>query len=265
MKARTIFVLGIVAMACDKPAPTVADAAPPIASASAVPKAATPATTTPTPDDELVTLTQRWNDALAKRDASALEKIYGADVRLYDQNLSRAAAVKNKAAALAKSPDYTQSIASIAIDRKQADRPTATFLKTWKTGGKESSVAGILVFGKEPSGWVVVEESDQTTDKKRLARFQQGGCLHLVHAVVASTESGRAYAPPRAGTIVVCEPPSCDTFQIAGGRFGGDPPSFQREATFDVDAKKGVVLRAGAAEAADPALLAKMKTACAEP
>jgi hypothetical protein len=265
---RRYFLLLLVLTAC-RPHATSADAgasdasSPPTAEKAAAPGAS--ALPSSRQEDALITVTMAWNDALARRDAPALRRVYGERVRLYEEQLDRETAIARKAAAFKRAPDYTQSIRSLKVDRSHPERPTVEFLKTWRTGGKESSTRGVLVLGTEGGDHhaVVLEESDVATDAKRLAALRDEGCLGLVHAAVFSTPSGRSYHGKDAFTMIACEPPECDGFQVAAGRIGGDPPSFQREALFEVDPKKGAVTHASVAEPADPAILARLKTACA--
>jgi hypothetical protein len=211
-------------------------------------------------EDEIGALVRRWNDALAQRNAAALEDVYGARVSLYGTSLDRASAIKTKAAALAG--EYTQSIGPVEVERKDAAHPRATFDKTWQKRGKKGTVRASLGFANEDGRWVVVEESDAKTDQAIADAKSEESCLGLVHRVVLSTEDGKAYRKSPYGTMYVCGPPDCDGFQIAAVRFGND--AMQRLATFDVDQKSGVVSHAGLALAADPKLVARMKAACAK-
>ena len=205
-----------------------------------------------------------WNDALARRDAPALRKVYGEQVRLYEQQVDRETAIARKAAAFKRAPDYTQSIRSLKVDSSHPERRTVEFLKTWRTNGKESSTRGVLVLGSEDGHTVVVEESDVTTDAKRLAALQDEGCLGLVHAAVFSTASGRSYNGKNAFTMIACEPPDCDGFQVAAGHIGASSPSaFQREMIFEIDPKKDVITHDTIVEPADPAIMARLRAACA--
>jgi hypothetical protein len=208
----------------------------------------------PTLDEQLISLTQRWSDALARHDADALDTIYGARVALYGATLDRAAAIAGKKAAL--TGDYTQSIASILVVRGNPERPRAIFDKTWTNRGKESKVRASLAFAKEGGRWVVVEETDAKTE----AKLADESCLGLVHKVVLSTDDAATYRSAPYGTMYVCGPPDCDTFQIAAIRIGRD---LERLASYDVDQKKGVVSHVGVELKADPQLVARMKTSCA--
>lgn len=257
-----ILLLGLL-VACrpttERARPQQVDASPPPPPA---PSAAPPPTTTAArQEDEVITLTLAWNDALARRDAPALRRVYGDKIRLYNEHVDRDTAIARKAAAFARAPDYTQSIRSIKVDRTQADRPTVEMLKTWRSGGKETTVRGVLVFDTLGGHAELVEESDAVTDQKRLAKLDDEGCWGLVHRAVLSTSEGRGYNGGSAGTLLVCAPPQCETFQIAAGRFGKD--GFQREMTFDVDQRTGIVTHVYLPEPADPAIVARMKAACA--
>lgn len=85
-------------------APERASAAPaPVGSANVPPAQASPA--------EAVVLA--WNAAHSKRDVSALEAVYAADVWFYGVRLSKAECGKRKAAAFVAAPDYTQTLADV--------------------------------------------------------------------------------------------------------------------------------------------------------
>ena len=159
------------------------DASAPIVVPSAAPSSSTAGKAGDAKQDEVVIVTMAWNAALSRRDAPALRRVYGEKVRLYEETIDREKAIARKAAAFKAAPDYTQSIASLKVDRSQPERPTIEFLKTWKTSGKESSIRGVLVFGKEAGDngesphLVIVEESDVATDKKRLAALKAEASL----------------------------------------------------------------------------------------
>lgn len=230
---------------------TATPPAPKPSASVAVVEAAAP----PTVDEQLIALTQRWNDALARHEAGALDAVYGAHVTLYGTTVDRAAAIAAKKAAL--TGDYTQSIASILVTKGDPEHPHAVFDKTWTNHGKESKVRASLAFAKEGGRWVVVEETDAKTE----AKLADESCLGLVHKVVLSTDDAATYRKAPYGTMYVCGPPECDTFQIAAIRIGQD---LERLASFDVDQKKGTVSHAGIELKADPQLVARMKAACAK-
>lgn len=231
--------------------------------AATVPSASASSAPT-TQQDEIITMTMAWNDALARRDAPALRRVYGAKVRLYAENLDLDAVIARKAAAFKSTPDYTQSIRSLKVDRSQPDRPTVEFLKTWRASGKENTIRGVLVFGFDGDTHpVIYEESDVATDAKRLAALKDEGCYGLLHQVVYSTASGRAYHGHDASTMIACTPPECTGFEVAAGRFGGPSMTFHREATFEINHKTGAVSEDSVPTAADPTIVARMKTACA--
>lgn len=254
----------VVVVACNKtesvattssPSATASSSAPSTTAsvaASSAPVDAGP----PSLDQQLVTLAQRWNDALARRDAEALRDVYAAHVTMYGASYDRSAAVAAKKAAL--TGDYTQSIAQVLITKGDPDRPRAIFEKSWTVRGKESHVRASLGFAKESGRWWVADETDVKTE----AKLADESCLGLVHAAVLSTDDGKTYKKSPYGTLYVCGPPDCDTFQIAAIRLelGHD---LERLASFDVDQKKGVVSHAGIELAADPAIVARMKAACA--
>ncbi|MFO0736876.1 MAG: hypothetical protein U0270_13405 [Labilithrix sp.] len=258
MRGRLAVILLALASCKSKPAPSTeavgaTSAGPPSPSALAAAKQR----------DEVMELTLAWNDAHARRDAAALRKVYAEQVRLYEAQLDRDAAIKQKEAAFKAAPSYAQSIRSLSVDRSQPGRPTVQFMKTWSTDGKEKQIGGVLVFAIENGHPRVVEESDVAADQKRLAKLDTAGCWGLAHAAVASTPSGRDFTRKDMGTIIECAPPECPGIQVAGTAFSGSPPAMHKLAYFDVDYKKGVVMRGESEEPADPAIIERLKKACA--
>ena len=263
MRALLIFVL---LGACNKTesvatAPSATASAPSasvVASATASAPAPIVDAGPPSLDQQLVTLAERWNDALARRDADALRDVYAAHVTMYGAPYERSAAIAAKKAAL--TPDYTQSIAGVLVTKGDPDKPRAIFDKSWTIRGKESHVRASLGFAKEGGRWFVAEETDAKTE----AKLADESCLGLVHAAVQSTNDGKTYKKSPYGTMYVCGPPDCDTFQIEAIRLemGHD---LERLGTFEVDQKKGTVSHWGSTDmlAADPAIIARLKAACA--
>lgn len=252
----------------EPPAGSAAPAAPAApAAAPAAPPKADPR------EAEIVTVVKRWNDALATRNAPLLKTVYGAQVRLYTKALDRDAAIKAKAAALAATKDYTQSISAIEVDLRAADRPRASFQKKWTANGKEQTVVGSLVLATEAGQWVVVEESDAKTDERRArAAASQDSCEALVLGVVSSTPmAARLLAGPTNpagghesnGMRIDGGPPESPTFGVAVHESHAD--HLVTLAWFDVDPKTGKVTDSidGAGQKADPALVQKMMAACA--
>ena len=232
-----------------------ASSSPPVASATSS-AAVMVADAAPSLDQELVTLAQRWNDALARRDAEGLRDVFASHVTMYGTSYDRSQAIAAKKLAL--TGDYTQAIAQVMITKGDPDKPRAIFEKTWTIHGKESHVRASLGFAKEGGRWLVADETDAKTE----AKLADESCLGLVHAAVLSTDDGKTYKKSPYGTMYVCGPPECDTFQIAAIRLEKD--HMERLASFDVDQKKGVVSHAGLVLAADQAIVARMKTACAK-
>lgn len=262
-------------IACDRtPAPAATTDAAPAASGATTPTASVAPKANPV-EAELLALTKHWNDALAKRDAEALRSVYGANVRLYTNTVARDTAVKTKAAALASAKDYTQSLRAVEIDLRDRERPRATFDKKWTANGKESALLASLVFAKEDGKWVVVEESDVPSDQRRArAEANTESCEGLVVAVAASTPEGTRLlgAPTNPsgghasnGLRVGGGPPESPTYSVAFHENHDD--HLATLAWFDVDPKTGKVVNTNddTVQAPDAALVAKMKTACAEP
>jgi len=250
-KAESVATTPSSASASSPPPPTASVTASVAASSAPIVDAGPPSL-----DQQLVTLAQRWNDALVRRDADALGDVYAAHVTMYGASYSRAQAVAAKKTAL--TPDYTQAIAQVMITKGDPDIPRAIFDKSWTIHGKESHVRASLGFAKENGRWWIADETDAKTE----AKLADESCLGLVHAAVLSTDDGKTYKKSPYGTMYVCGPPDCDTFQIAAIRLEHD--QMDRLASFDVDQKKGVVSHAGLELKADAAIVARMKAACSK-
>jgi hypothetical protein len=108
---------------------------------------------------------------------------------MYGVAMSRERAVAIKASALAKAPDYTQSIGVVAVDATYPDRVSASFEKTWSASGKRHTARGRLDFAKEQDRWVVVDESDTATDLR--ADIGPDACANAAMNLVASTPEAR--------------------------------------------------------------------------
>jgi hypothetical protein len=107
-----------------------------------------------------------WNNALAAHDLDALAKLYADDVRLYGRLLKRKACIAAKAAAIKADPTFTQSIASeVTVTDEPGSRVRARFVKLSTSKGESRTYASYLVLARSPSGLMIVEESDTTTDE----------------------------------------------------------------------------------------------------
>lgn len=277
----SVCLLGQACKEKDKEPTAAVDAAPSAApaSASASVAASAPASAAAPPaftgvEAELMTVTKAWNDALASRNADGLKTVYGAKVHLYQSSLDRDAAVKAKAAALAKAKDYTQSIGPVEFDLRDKAKPKASFEKKWTQNGKTSSVRGSLGFAKEAGKWVVVDESDVATDARRAKAQQKDTCESLVVAVVASTPEAKrilngptnpAGGHPSNGMRLEGGPPESPQFSVALHENHDD--RLVTLAWVDVDPKSGAVTMTLPDEKplqADANAVAKMKSACAK-
>jgi ketosteroid isomerase-like protein len=219
MKSAVLASCALLLLACE---PTKVDPAPP-ASSSPAPTATPTAAAVTTPgkpdpvEDELAKLTKSWNDALAKRDAKALEPLYASNVRLYTVDMTREKAVKTKADILKASKDYTQSISFLELDTRKKTHPRALFNKKWTDGGKESQVRASLVFTKEDGKWVIKEESDAPSDQRRARAAQnEDGCESSVMKLASST--------PEAMRILGGPIDPAKGHLSNGSRIGGGPP-----------------------------------------
>ncbi len=151
---------GVAGAACkQQPAGEVADAG----AAVAVVDAATVTSRADAADPEgYGAKVQAWNDALTRKDTSALAAMYAPkDVLFYGAHgLTREAVVKAKSGYLAKHPDFVQTVADVHVKQWRA-----TFAKTVTEGGKTTTYAAYLAF---ENGLIAVE-GDETTDKNREA------------------------------------------------------------------------------------------------
>jgi hypothetical protein len=213
-------------LACET---TKVDPAPPAASSPAptnapvVTKPATPGKVDPV-EEEVASVTKAWNDALAKRDAKALEPLYAANVRLYTVEMTREKAVKTKSDILGAAKDYTQSISFLEIDTRKKTQPRALFNKKWTQNGKEAQVRASLVFVNEGGKWVIKEESDAPSDQRRARAAQNAdGCESSVMRLASST--------PEAMRILGGPTDPAKGHLSNGSRIGGGPPE---QATYSI-------------------------------
>lgn len=282
MKSALLFTCACALVACDSrsadpsPAPTATTTA---TTAAPTPTAAQPVANGPAPqpnpiENEINAVTQKWNDALAKRDAKALEGVYAKKVKHYTVEMPRDKVIKAKSDAFAAAKDYTQSIAFVEYDVRKKDEPRALFNKKWTVNGQENQVRASLVFTKEDSKWVIKDESDAPTDQRRArAAASADSCESVVQRLAAST--------PEAMRILGARPDPAKGHTSNGTRLGGGPPESPSYSVaihenhtdhivtlmwIDVDPKTGAMTSAmddkplkGA-----PELVDKVKTSCAD-
>lgn len=289
MKSALLFSCAFLLVACDSrpavetnpattttpSATTTSTGAPPGAAAQpAQPAALGPAPKANPIENEINAVTQKWNDALAKRDAKALEGVYAKKVKLYTNEMSREKVIKAKADAFAAAKDYTQAIAFVEYDVRKKDEPKALFNKKWTVNGQENQVRASLVFTKEEGKWVIKDESDAPTDQRRQrAAASADSCESVVQRLAAST--------PEAMRILGARPDPSKGHTSNGTRLGGGPPESASYSVaihenhadhivtlmwIDVDPKTGAMTSAiddrplkGA-----PELVEKVKTSCAD-
>lgn len=256
------------------PAADAAATAPSVSSTAQTAQASSPAPKANPVEAELLTLTKAWNDALAKRDAEALRPVYGANVKLYQNAMTRDAAIKAKAGALASAKDYTQSLQQIEINGVKSARPTAVFEKRWTQNGKNLGVRASLAFAKEGGKWVVVEESDAPSDARKARAANKESCEGLVIGVVSSIpEVAKFLAGPTDpahghssnGLRIGSGPPESPTFSV--GMHENHDDRLVTMGWYDVDPKSGKVTNelSDVAPSPDPKIVDKMKAACAKP
>ena len=172
---RAIF-LGLVLVACSKPAPpsVIADAAAP--SASVVAPASADADAAHVDQEARArAVVTKWNDALDKHDLDALRALYADRIDFYGHSMTRDAVVTAKQKAFAAAPGFHQSIVGPIDLTHEKGVFTARFQKR-SGGAKQSEVEARIVVD---DGKVLVE-SDRTVNAPR----KSASCEEVAGAVV---------------------------------------------------------------------------------
>jgi hypothetical protein len=146
--------------ACNRaPLPVASEAATPVVTQ------APSAVVAPDPTLGARSTLKKWNDAHVNHDSKALEAVYAPTIRFYGQQLSASECVKRKAAAFAKSPDYSQTIRNVAFVQ-QGGGYLLRFTKTSTSHGKSTDYPSFIVVVADR----VTEESDDLTDESLRAQ-----------------------------------------------------------------------------------------------
>lgn len=140
-------------------------------------------------------LVEKWNHALAARDAEALSTLYGANVELYGSTRTREAVIRGKKKAFTASPDYTQSIGAITLERLDTDSPQAHFEKRWTEHARSKATEAVLTFKKDNGEWTIAGETDQpsiertknATTTAKVALPKVDACTRALDELVSST------------------------------------------------------------------------------
>ncbi len=113
-------------------------------------------------------LVAAWNAALNAHDATALAAVYAPKVSFYGQNQSRDQVLAGKRAALAKSPDFKQSLSDVQF----VPRPSGDVEVKFKKTSQGATVPAELVVAGAGSVYAIVVETDSPTEaleQKRLS------------------------------------------------------------------------------------------------
>jgi hypothetical protein len=113
------------------------------------------------PVDSGAALVEHWNDAHNRHDANALTALYAPTVGFYGLELSGAACVDRKRAALAGAPDYQQVISDVELAPVDANNGTFVRLtkKTTSKGASKSFTGFLYVIDSR-----IVAEGDRVVD-----------------------------------------------------------------------------------------------------
>lgn len=119
-----------------------------------------------------------WNAAHATREPSAFARLYGDEVTYYGRELSRDSSVESKQRALAKAPDFEQTlVGEMSLTKVSETRMRATFIKAVTASGKTTRYPAYLELTPSPNGWVINAEGDEVTDANLKRRVVKGGDL----------------------------------------------------------------------------------------
>jgi len=146
--------------------------------------------------DPIESVVLAWNAALDGHDPGALEKLYGAKVRLYGREMSRADAVASKKKALEKQKGFKQLVVGITIDHGTGDRPRANFTKIVTSNGVAKSYAAYLVLATPTGKLEIVEESDQTTDANLKPADDDACAAAAASAAMGASKIGKSLSEP---------------------------------------------------------------------
>jgi hypothetical protein len=161
----TLLLSMVTATACHRPAdlvPTTKANAPDV-QLRATPE---PITSVVTPSEQPVI--DAWNDAHKQRGAFAFEAVYAPRVRFYGTELSAANAAKRKAAALAATTDYQQTIGKVEYLADGHDT-WARFVKSTTAKGKKNDYAMLLII--DATHHITEEGDDVASDPQWCTRL----------------------------------------------------------------------------------------------
>lgn len=116
--------------------------------------------------DSIQYLVETWNQSLNENDPELMLLVYGSQVQYYKKSLKRQEVINAKKSALAKSPDYKQSVVNLGV-HYPSDRPNVIrceFDKAWSSGGKSDTVRALLEIELVNKQYRIVKEGDYATE-----------------------------------------------------------------------------------------------------
>ncbi len=155
-----------VCAACKRapPAPSATAPSATASSASGSPAVAASSHAPAVPTDPHQVL-DAWNDAHARHDADALERLYAPQVLFYGTATTAADAAAKKRAAFATSPGYTQAVEKPVFEKTADGKETwARFDKVTKDRGAKRTYPMLMRF--DASGRIIEESDDVTRDEQ---------------------------------------------------------------------------------------------------
>ena len=118
-----------------------------------------------TPAEDATAFVEAWSKTTNAHDTAALRALYGDDVRFYGARLPRDTCIAKLQAYFSKHATATQTIGRVTFDVADAGGVTrASFTKTVVEKGAKHDYACHLDLARLGSRWVIVGESDATTD-----------------------------------------------------------------------------------------------------
>ena len=125
--------------------------------------------------EEPAAFVEAWIKTTNAHDANALRAFYGDVVRFYGASLPRDACISKLQTYFSKHPTAAHTIGPVTIDAADAGVTRAAFTKTVVEKGAKHDYACHLDLARSGPRWIIVGESDTTTD----ANLAKAGCQDL--------------------------------------------------------------------------------------
>jgi hypothetical protein len=118
--------------------------------------------------DAIKNKTLEWNELNNSRDLDGLEELYHENVRGYVSYIGKGKMIKAKANFFVANPDFQQVLASdLTVQKLSNGEFFVTFDKKTIINGKTKSYPSYLRFVRNGNTFLIMEESDEITDKNR--------------------------------------------------------------------------------------------------